>query len=136
MRAVGLLPFALGCAPEAPPDPGDSEDASPPVIEAARFACDGPEDALAWVFLATVTDPDGPADLREVTAFVYDEVEDGVPEWTVALGPVEGDSWESRTPAADSPLDCNYLRYSADFVALDAAGGAAALTAFGKAALD
>ncbi len=128
MRWILAVATGTGClaeSGESPLDPGSAA----PVVLSARIACEGALNAEEWAFEATVTDPDGPANLADVTAFVYDEVSEE-PQLSVPLLLQSGDAWEKRMPAAGSGLDCTFPRYSADFVAVDREGNSGTLTAF------
>jgi hypothetical protein len=130
---LALTGALAGCAPEAP-RPQAAEPGAPPEFVSTRAGCEGPIDDEVWVFGAEVTDADGPDDVREVTAFVYDEVSDRL-AGEAALGPAGEGYWEVVIPEAATTLDCDYLRYSVDFVAVDASGEAASVTTFVQAGL-
>ncbi len=116
--------------PGPAPGPGPVLNAPPVVLDAyAGVYFDDYYYDDIWVFEATVDDADGPLDVIEVFADVYDD-RTGVLVDSFELFPAENDPffWYSDWYGSSTFLDPFYRNYSVDIIAYDAYEGYDAVT--------
>lgn len=129
-----LLPLLAsvlsGCVVYADP-PGHNTGNSPPVLTYTDAGCywDYSYSDYVWYFEADADDLDGPGDVTQVWADVYD---DYTGDWVDGfdLLPDQGITWFSAWVGSTTYLDCTWPGYVVDITAVDSYGASDVATLY------
>lgn len=124
---LGLSALLTGCTVYTDSDVGPHN--ASPWFNFAESGCfwDGHYGDDIWYFYADADDPNGPMDVVEVYADVYDSW-DGAWIDGFELVPLNAYEWYSEFPAHNTWLDCFYRGYDVVFTAVDSFGASATLS--------
>lgn len=119
--AITVLPVLTGCVIEVDDTPTDNYS---PRIELAESGCywDSFNRDYIWYFEADVNDPNGPYDVVEVWADVFDGHGHYLESFRLFRETQYADVWFSDWLQTYSYLDCGWQNYSVDIVAYDSFG--------------